>query len=85
MDLKIICKIIKGYLKKDDFPLEQIGKIKILELDAFYEDLNLLDLKSQSEYKNFVAEHCEDPLHPDLNIIRQFRFLKLFRFLNLTR
>ena len=57
----------KRLLKKDNLPLEQIAK-RILELEALYEDFNLLDLTSQSKNKTFMSEHCEGPLHPFLNL-----------------
>jgi len=55
-------------LKKDDLPLEQIAK-RILELEALYEDFNWFDLKSQSENKNDIVEHCEGPFHPRLFLL----------------
>jgi hypothetical protein len=63
-------------LKKDVQPLEQISK-RMLELEALFEDFNLFEDRQTKSNFCLKMEHFDGPLHPDVNICRQFKFVKL--------
>ena len=65
----------KAMLKKDAQPLEQISK-RMLELEALFEDFNLFEDRQTKSNFCLKMEHFDGPLHPDVNICRQFRFVK---------